>query len=232
MDFKQEKWTVQKVKELNKYIEGIKQEDKIDFTKKTVNTNMDVLGIPIPILRKISKEIFKGNYQNYLDLKNNKYYENTIINACLTNEIKDFEKRKHYLDELYIDNWSTCDVLSFKIKGLEKEYWNLSMEYLKSEDAFKRRVGIRILFSYKNTEYIDKIFEVIDKFYDEEEYYVNMSIAWLICELMIYNREKTLKYLKQHHLNKFTVNKAISKCRDSYRISKEDKEILLKYRQK
>ena len=81
-------------------------------------------------------------------------------------------------------------------------------------------------------EYIDKVFEVIDKFYDEDEYYVNMAIAWLVCELMIYNRNKTLKYLGHHKLNKFTINKAISKCRDSYRVSKEDKELLLYFRTK
>ena len=41
---------------------------------------------------------------------------------------------------------------------------------------------------------------------------------------------KTLKYLENHKLNKFTINKAISKCRESYRVSKEDKELLLKYK--
>ena len=55
-----------------------------------------------------------------------------------------------------------------------------------------------------------------------------MAIAWLVCELMIYNRDKTLKYLEHNKLNKFTINKAISKCRDSYRVSKEDKEFILK----
>ena len=92
-------------------------------------------------------------------------------------------------------------------------------------------MGIRILFSYKNNdEYVDKIFKVLDKLYDESEYYVNMAIAWLLCELMIYNRDKTLKYLEHHNLNNFTINKAISKCRDSFRVSKEDKELLLKYK--
>ena len=59
---------------------------------------------------------------------------------------------------------------------------------------------------------------------------MNMAVAWLLCELMIYNRDKTLKYLEHHNLNNFTINKAISKCRDSYRVSKEDKEKLLKYK--
>ena len=230
MELNKDIWNEKDIEEFNKYLESIKREDKIDFTKRIVNTNMKVLGIDIPTLRNISKEIAKGNYMSYLDFKNNKYYENTIINVCLINLIKDFEIKKKYLNNLYIDNWSTCDILTFKIKGLEKEYWKLSEEYLKSKDAFKRRVGIRILFSYKNTEYVDKVFKIIDKFYNEEEYYVNMAIAWLVCELMIYNRDKTLKYLENHHLNKFTINKAISKCRDSYRVSKEDKERLLKYR--
>ena len=40
------------------------------------------------------------------------------------------------------------------------------------------------------------------------------------------------EYLENHNLNTFTINKAISKCRDSYRVSKEDKEVLLKYKKK
>lgn len=232
MELNKNRWRKKDIDEFNKYLESIKKEDKIDFTKRIVNTKMEVLGINIPTLRNISKQIAKGNFESYLDMKNNKYYENTIINVCLINNIKDLKLKKKYLNELYIDNWSTCDTLTFYIKGLEKEYFELSEEYLKSEDSFTRRLGIRILFSYKKTEYIDRIFKIIDSFYNEEDYYVNMAIAWLLCELMIYNRDKTLQYLKNHNLNKFVINKAISKCRDSYRISKQDKELLVKYRVK
>ena len=59
-----------------------------------------------------------------------------------------------------------------------------------------------------------------------------MAVAWLLCELMIKQRDKTLVYLNHHNLNKFTINKMISKCRDSFRVSREDKELLLKYKQK
>ena len=148
MELIKELWDKKDILEFNKYIESIKQEEKIDFTKRIVNTKMEVLGIPIPKLREISKQIAKGNYLSYLDNKNNKYYENTIINVCLINLIKDFEIKKHYLNELYIDNWSTCDTLTFKVKNLEEKYWNLSRKYLKSKDLYKRRLGIRILFKY------------------------------------------------------------------------------------
>ena len=122
--------------------------------------------------------------------------------------------------------------MTFKIKGKEKEYLELAKQYIKHENPFFRRIGVRILFNYTSKEDLSEIFEIINSLYEEEEYYVNMAVAWLICELVIKNRNQTFEYLKHHHLNKFTINKAISKCRDSYRVSDKDKEELVKYREK
>jgi 3-methyladenine DNA glycosylase AlkD len=91
--------------------------------------------------------------------------------------------------------------------------------------------GLNILFKLiDNNEYIDKIFLIMNSLYNEEHYYVNMMNAWLFCECFIKRRDKTIEFLKTHKLNKFTINKGISKCRDSYRVSNEDKEMLLKFR--
>ena len=225
-----EKWNKKDIVEFNEYLESIKRPEKLDFTIKTINTKMQVLAIPIPELRKIASQIYKGNYISYLDNFNNKYYENTIINAVLINNIKDIKTKKFYISKLKIDNWSTVDILKFNIKNQEKEYINLAKEYLKSTQEFIRRIGVRILFNYTDNEDLTEIFDIIDSLQNEEKYYVNMAVAWLMCELMIKNRIQTLKYLENHKLNDFTVNKTISKCRDSFRISKEDKEFLLKYR--
>jgi hypothetical protein len=80
----------------------------------------------------------------------------------------------------------------------------------------------------------DKDFNLkkIDKMYDEGHYYINMIIAWLLCESFIKNRDITLTYLKNNNLNDFVINKMISKCRDSYRVSKGDKEMLLQFKRK
>lgn len=230
MDFVKEKWNIKNIEEFNKYLESIKKEEKMDFTKRTINTNMEVLAIPTPELRNIAKEIAKGNYISFLDNFNNKYYENTIINAILINKIDDIDKKKYYISKLVIDNWATVDILTFKIKGKEEEYLNLAKEYVKSEDTFVRRIGVRILFNYTQKDDISELFKIINSLYNEEEYYVNMAVAWLMCEIVIKNRSKAFEYLSHHKLNKFTINKAISKCRDSYRVGKEDKEMLVKYR--
>ena len=65
---------------------------------------------------------------------------------------------------------------------------------------------------------------------DENEYYVNMSAAWLLCECFIKQREATLKYFKNNTTNNFIINKAISKCRDSFRVSIEDKKLLVTFK--
>lgn len=232
MNFRKEKWTKKDIQEFNKYLESIKREEKKDFTKRTVNTSMEILAISTPELRNIAKEIAKGNYISFLDKFNNMYYENTLINAILINKIDDIEIKQHYISKLVIDNWATVDIMIFKIKGKEKEYLELAKEYIKDKDLFIRRIGVRILFNYTANNDLTEIFEIINSLYDEEEYYVNMAVAWLMCEIVIKNRDQALKYLENHHLNKFAINKTISKCRDSFRVSDDDKEMLLKYRVK
>lgn len=57
-----------------------------------------------------------------------------------------------------------------------------------------------------------------------------MAEAWLICEIFTKYPENTIKYFENNNLNKFTINKAISKIRDSFRVSKEKKDYILKYK--
>ena len=215
------------------YLLSLKNEDKVVWTTKIINTKKPLLAIKTEVLKNIAKEIAKGNFLSFLDLNLNSYYENDVINGNLICKIKDFHKQVEYLDKyvLGIDNWASCDLLSFKIKGREEEYFALAKKYLKSEKPFVRRVGFKIFFEFLNNGYyVDKILEILNEFYLEEEYYVNMIISWLVCELFIKQREKTIKFLKTNKLNPFQINKAISKCRDSFRVSKVDKEWLLNFR--
>ena len=59
-----------------------------------------------------------------------------------------------------------------------------------------------------------------------------MAEAWLVCEIYIKYPDECKLFIADNKLNKFTQNKAISKIRDSYRVSKEDKEILNNYKKK
>lgn len=233
MELKKEIWTKKDGEEFNKYLKTFGRPEKVEWTKKIINTNMPLLAILSSDINKIIKKIIKGNYLSFLDLKLDEYYDNMAINGGIISNIKDFDIQKKYLLKYSkkMDNWASCDSLHFCVEGKEQEYFELAEYYLKSSLPFERRLGLSILFKFINNDlYLDKIYEAMDKFENEKEYYVNMMNAWLLCELFIKRREETIKYLNNNKLNKFTINKGISKCRDSYRITKEDKEYLLKYK--
>lgn len=233
MELVKEKWTKKDGEEFNKHLYSLRNEEKMEWTKNIINTNMKVLAIKSPVIKDIAKQIAKGNYESFLDLMLWEYYENTAVNGFLISKIKDFEILKKYLI-IYskkADNWGTCDTIAVNVKGKEKEFFDLAEEFIKSQKPFVRRIGIDILFNFvSNLDYIDKIFKILNSFTNEEEYYVNMVNAWLICECFIKQKDKTLEFLKTNKLNVFTVNKGVQKCRDSFRVSKEDKEMLLKFK--
>ncbi|MDY0276579.1 MAG: DNA alkylation repair protein [Acholeplasma sp.] len=224
----------------NEFIEYIKSfqntEEKIVWTKKIINTNMPLLAIQSKELKAIINEVKKTDIIDYLDLQLFDYYELTVIYGTLIMELKDFDEIKKYLNILgnIADNWATCDTIPFKKirKKFANELFGLAKDYLKSKKSFVRRIGLIILFEYHQDEYLNEVFDLIDMLEKEDHYYVNMANAWLVSHLFIKNRNETLSYLDNHKLNTFTINKAIQKCRDSFRVTPEDKELLLKYKVK
>ena len=233
MEFIKEKWEKSDKVEFINYLDSLKNEDKITWTKNLLNTKLDCFAIKTEVIKSIAKEIKKGNYKSFLDLQIYDTYDSYAVNGFIINKIKDFNEVKYYLDiySSYVDSWGLCDLISLDIRGHENEYLYLVKEYIKSDLTFKRRIGLRILFKFINyDEYLNEIFSIIDSLKEEKEYYVNMINAWFLCELFIKRIKETLKYLDNNNLNTWTLNKMISKCRDSYRVSKIDKKLLLKYK--
>ncbi len=232
MKLVKEKWLKKDIEEYNKYLKSIKNEDKIEWTRNIVNTKMDVLAIKTNVLRDIAKEIMKGDYISFLEQNNHLYYESLVISGIIISNIKDFNLLKKYLYKysLLIDSWASCDILSFKTKNKEEDYYNLALEYINYPLEFQKRLGISMLFPLVNDIYIDRILSIIDSFTEASYYYVDMILAWLLCDSFIKERDKTLQFFKKNNANSFVINKAISKCHDSYRVTKEDKEMLKKYK--
>lgn len=228
-----DKWTETELRKLNEYLYSLREEKNIERTKRILNTSLMVLGIPTKTLRDIARSISKGNFMSLLDIMSFDYYEDSIIYASLISKIKEFDAVIKYLDKYsnLCECWASCDALKFNISSHERDYLGIIDKYIKSKKPFVRRIGMSILFEFlRNHKYIDKIFYYLDEFYLEDNYYVNMMNAWLLCECFIKEREITIEYLKENKLKKFTINKAISKCRDSFRVSEEDKNMLLAYR--
>lgn len=230
-----EKWSMDDIKCFDKYLLSQKNTDeKCAWEQKIVNTKLPCLALGNEKLRMIVNKIFEGNYLSFLDYMLWNNHAETLINGGLISKIKDFDTFSHYLD-IYAekcDNWSTCDTLKFNVNNRNKhEFLNLSKSYIENSKTFFKRIGYRILFSLiKFDDCVAEIFKMIEKSKFETEYYVNMCVAWLVCEMFIKHREQTLDFIKSNCLNDFTLKKAISKCCDSFRVSQLDKELLKSFR--
>ncbi len=234
MDFEKINWH----KDYNKFIEYLKsmrEESYKEFSEKITFTKYEILGIRLPKLRSIAKEIKKGDYRTFLNRKKSTYYEEVMLHLLVLASIKEVEECMLYFDDAInlIDNWALCDTFcnSLKLVAKNKEYFLKVIEkLLKNKEVYHIRVGLILLLCYYVEEpYLDFIVNALDNI-QSEEYYVNMAMAWLVCEIFIKEESFGLYYLEHNHLNKFTINKSISKIRDSYRVSKEMKDYILKFK--
>jgi 3-methyladenine DNA glycosylase AlkD len=229
-------WCEEDIATFLDHLKQISQPEKTEWSKRILNSKMDVLAIPTKTLHHIATSISKGNYQSFLDLKIFDNYESVALYGMLLCHIKDFELMKSYLT-IYLDvmeNWAHVDLLSLPItKDNQEDFIKLSYSYLKDVRPFVRRLSLMILFQMrKNHSVLPIVFEHITSLKDEDEYYVIMMAGWLLSECVIVYRDETLNFLSSHNLNKKIVNKCIQKCRESRRFSIEEKEDLLKYKRK
>lgn len=236
MDFKNIEWNLKDYKKYEDYLFSLQDLDYQKFHSKITKTNYKIIGIRVPLMRKIADNIYKGNYLKYLESYDNNYYEEIFIRGIVISKIKDINILIKQMKEfvLKIDNWAICDSFcnSLKIVNKNKDiFWDEILNFIKSDKEFVVRVGIILILNfYIEEKYLDKIFNIFDN-QNTDKYYINMAISWTICEMYIKYKDKTLKYMQKNKLNSFVQNKTISKIKDSYRISKEEKEYLnqLKY---
>lgn len=228
-------WNKDNYLEFITYLKSIREEEYKKFHSGITPTKYEILGIRLPILRGIAKEIVKGDYQSFLKEAKHTYYEEVMVQGLVIAHIKDIEELMKYFYRYVdlIDNWALCDTFCNSLKIVNKRldyFWDIILKLVYSEKEYNVRVGfILMLGYYVKEEYITDIFYYLDTI-KSEEYYINMAKAWLLCEVFIKYQKEALEYLENNHLDKFTVNKAISKIRDSYRVSKEMKEYILKYK--
>jgi len=206
---------------------------------KTISTASNLIGVRCNVLRDLSKKIAKDDYEKYFSFEH-KYYEEIIIHGMVIGYLKiDFEKKLQLLNDFLpmIDNWAVCDSVCSTIKDFKKNQelgYQYILNLLESDMPFTVRVGFVLLLNYYvNDEYIDKAIDLIKKFnYEKDHYYIQMAIAWLISFCFIKYPDKTMKLFKDKQLPKFVHNKAISKCCDSFRVTKELKDEIRLYRMK
>lgn len=205
------------------------------FHKKICQTKYEILGIKIPILRKIAKELVKQyDYLELLNNINNDYYECVMLKGLIIGNIKiSFEERINLINEFLplIDNWAICDIFISELKFIKEEP-QLFLDYIEpfkneTSEYYLRFYIVSLLNYYINDKYIDYVLDSMLKI-KSDYYYVKMAISWCLSICLIKYFDKTLEFLNQNkeNIDKWTYNKALQKGMESFRINNENKKIL------
>lgn len=203
-----------------------------EFNSRIVNdlAGVEFIGVRIPDLRKIAKEITKNNWQEFL--KNNDWsiYEMKQTAFLLPSYLKKLSIDEFFevIDILapHASSWANCDALGIKLSYDKNDIWKKIKKYLDSKNSWIVRIGLNFVFAnYLDEQNIERVINEISKIdarYKAPakrgtlDYYVKMMLAWTLAEAAIKHRniiEETLPKLDSE-----TAKYTRQKMRDSFRV--------------
>ena len=233
-------YTEEKVREL---LMEMAEPDYAKFSGSLLGREAVMLGVRLPRIRELAKKVAGTDGRKYLEKTLTdtdgreagiQYMEELMLYGmvigCMREKLEIlFPYIRRYVAR--IDNWSLCDSFCAGLKQTKKEpekMWEFLQSYLCSDKEFDLRFGVVMLMDfYVTPEYIDRLVEIYDGI-PHEGSYVKMAVAWALSVCLVKQWEKSFAYMKspENHLDEFTYTKTVQKCRESFRLTEEQKELL------
>ncbi len=192
------------------------------FSSSLSGSLLPLLGIRIPLLRSLIKEVKDDKSFDPQKLKLNQYLEYNLSYLAISLErLNDIKSQMEFLsiNLVYAKGWQVTDTLVSYVRKLSfKEYFPYFKDLIQSKDTFTRRFAIVLMRRFASDKDISKAFTYLK---DDKEYYVEMAWAWLIADVMVYQPSQALLILKRKQLSSTIKKKATQKIRDSYRVDEE-----------
>lgn len=219
------------MEDIRKKLFELSDEKYKKFSLSLLPETNNLIGVRLPVLRKLAKEIVHLDYEKFLNSKS-EFFEETMLKGMVIGALgknATVELVEAHLKE--ITNWSLCDSFVSSLKFINKNkpfYFSFIQKYFSSKKEFEIRFLLVVLLNYfVCEEYIDEIFNILEKVY-LKDYYAKMAAAWLISICYVKFGEKTLEFLINTKIDFETFNMAIQKIIESKRVSKDEKAALKK----
>ena len=208
------------------------------FNQRIVNTKMPVIGVRVPDLRRLARELAPdmsaADITELLTVQNESFDYVLLCGLLITHARLDdqtaIDLTKQYLP--HVDSWAHIDTFVEKQRRFASEiWWDFALECLQSEAEFTVRYGvISLMTNFLDEAHIDQVFAALRNV-KHDGYYVKMALAWLYATAAVNFFELTLAELENEHIDAWTRNKAYQKMRESRRFTPEQQAIILKNKQ-
>ena len=205
------------------------------FNQRIVNTKMPVIGVRVPDLRRLARELAPNmsaaDISKLLTAQNKSFDYVLLCGLLITHARLDDQTAinltKQYLP--HVDSWAHIDVFVEKKRRFAGEvWWDFALECLQNEDEFTVRYGvISLMTNFLDEAHINQVFAVLRNV-KHDGYYVKMALAWLYATAAVHFFELTLAELENEHIDTWARNKAYQKMRESRRFTPEQQAVILK----
>ena len=205
------------------------------FNQRIVNTKMPVIGVRVPDLRRLARELAldmsAADISELLTAQNESFDYVLLCGLLITHvRIDDqtaIDLTKQYLP--HVDSWAHIDTFVEKKRRFAGEmWWDFALECLLSEAEFTVRYGVvSLMTNFLDEAHIDQVFAALRNV-THDGYYVEMALAWLYATAAVNFFEKTLAELENRQIDTWTRNKAYQKMRESRRFTPRQQQIIIK----
>ena len=204
------------------------------FNARIVATALPTLGVRVPDLRALAKEIERSGWADeFLDTQTPTTHDELTLRGFVV------AGRRVPLDQMLrrvdgfvpqIENWAVCDTFCGSLKRVAKErdaWWPVIERYARSEREFEVRFAVVLSMSYFLTdEWIDLALQLWESIDPRGVYYIEMALGWGLATAAAKQREKTIEAIETGRYSPAVVRRAVRKCCESLRIDPEDKTYL------
>lgn len=223
---------------IRKTLEEMAEPDFRDFEAKLLPGVKNIIGVRLPVLRKIGYKIAQEDFRAYVMSASDKTFEEIMLQGMVIGYAKTGIEEKLQMIANFIpkiDNWSVCDSFCSGLKMAKvyrQEFWEFINIYLSSFREYELRFGIVMIINYYIDEiYIKDVLKILDNI-KNECYYVKMAAAWAVSICYVKFQKITSVYLDNSNLDDFTYNKSLQKIIESRAVDKNDKEAIRKMKRK
>ena len=205
------------------------------FNQRIVNTKMPVIGVRVPDLRRLARELapdMSAADISELLTAQNESFDYVLLCGLLIMHVRIDDQTAINLTKQYlphVDSWAHIDVFVEKKRRFAGEvWWDFALECLQSEAEFTVRYGVvSLMTNFLDEAQVDRVFAALRNV-KHDGYYVKMALAWLYATAAVNFFEKTLAELENRQIDAWMRNKAYQKMRESRRFTPRQQQIILK----
>lgn len=207
------------------------------FTSALMPGVEHVIGVRLPLLRRMAREVIRGDWRGWLSQAEEFYFEERMLQGMVVSCARcEAAEKMEYAARFVpkIDNWAVCDSFCWKLKPGEREaMWRFIQPYFDAKEEYGVRFAtVMALSNFVDREHLEELLAQLGRV-RHEGYYARMGVAWAVSVCYAKFPERTHAWLAQNcPLCDWTFNKSLQKIADSYRVDASAKRELRELRRK